>query len=693
MSQLYMEPLFYRPGSIYKEAMRRVKLSDKPSEWSTEVLDHLYSEFPKLSDRDVQLSFRSTDEKTGTALGKIVIDKKISIPVFIQRRLMDPLDTFVFKGRPYRITDKRLDEVLFKSALFSGVIRPDEERALSQDEPIYQQTQVNDFREGRRIYSMDLDLEAITSRALMEKQAKTPVHDSLVTRLLPTISRADIDKVARALNGDPQLAANFSANGGMEVLAKVLMITPADAKNATKLAMQQLPASVVQIRPVNQDTYEVKVASDFGYEPIDITLAPSQVSGFLDNLKLGSEKSEILSGLSSGNTFLHTTRDRHVEPVMISDFKKTAEIKDFGTYVVRDAGGQEYAGWVYPQVIDFDKKATNRMLFVASEGNAALIQEKIAGMPFESQAARPSDEPKQGDIGCFLFDTDSAGLATVPVKIAGIVHHNPEGEGDYTEIHAVTMLGAPVVLQLSKHAWDIVPLKEKVEGDKSHYLLPERAKWAKLSGNAKLISDPAALTKMALESETQNFLQVRGMKGTYTLRGAPAEKIGAANTEMTTDEAMFKLACLGLSVEGANGILDAADGGKEVVFTGALMLTPLPEKMATISKRAMAAVMQVPFLKKDTLKQASEINDPEIIDRVLSLNFLNPENIEILVDNIKELEKASCKLSEILIASRYGAKVDIPEEPVVGARKNIDEVIDGLSQLQSRLGAKTEAAN
>lgn len=695
MPQTYTEPLYYRPGRLFKkQAMRRVKLSDKPGDWSTEVLDHLYAEYPKLSERDVQLSFRSTDEKTGTAMGKIVIDKKLSIPVFIQKRLMDPLDTCVFKGRPYRITEKRLNEMLFKSALFSGIIRPDEEKALSQDEPIHQQTQANDYREGRRVYAMDNMLEAITAKVMLEKRAATPLYHSIISQILPTISRTDIEKVAQDLNTSPELAANFTANGGLEVLAQVLRLTPSDKNQATKLAMQQLPASVVQVRPISQDSYGVKIASDFGYEPIEMTLAPSQVGGFLENLKLGKEKTAILGKLSTGATFLHTSRTDNVEPVVISDFKKTAEIKTFGTYVVRDPGGTEYAGWIYPQVIDFNKKAVDRMLFISAKGDAALMQEKIAGMPYESDTPRPSDVPKNGDIGCFLFDTETTGLATVPVKIAAITQQEPENEPAYTEIHAVTMRGAPVVLQLSKHAWDIVPMPEKSKEGREYFLLPERAKWAKLHGKATLVSDPGTLTKMALAGEGGNFLKVRGaMKGTYVFQGSPVEKIGAANVEFDTDEAMFKLACLGLSVERSNEVLDLADTGKDVTLSGTFVLGPLQEKVAEMTKRATAAVMQVPFLKRDTLKEASEINDPEIIDRVLSLNFLNPQNIEILVDNIKELEKASSKLSEILIASRYGAKVDIPEEPIVGARKNLDEVIDGLAQLQSRLGAKTDEAD
>jgi hypothetical protein len=143
------EPLTFSAKRMQmKTAMRHAQLSDKTSEWPKEILDHLYAEFPTLADREVQIAFEKKDEKTGYGVGKIVIDRKISIPIFVEKLMLAPLDTMVVKGKPTRITDKRLREILFNPKLFSGVIKPHEEKTLSQDDPIYQQTQVNDFREG-----------------------------------------------------------------------------------------------------------------------------------------------------------------------------------------------------------------------------------------------------------------------------------------------------------------------------------------------------------------------------------------------------------------------------------------------------------------------------------------------------------------------------------------------------------------
>ena len=708
------EPIWYRPKSMVKSAMRYVKLSDRPSEWNTEILEHLFSEFPMLSERDVQISFQSKDEKSGYALGKIIVDGKASIPIFIEKRLLAPLDTLIYKGQPAMMSDKNLKKILFKTALFGKTITPQEEQTITQDEPIYQQTQVNDFREGRRVYAFEHDrltpedklhiatLETITRDAVdrQDEPEKIAFH-SIVEEILPTISQTSVAQVKEAIDAGDQLAVNLGANAAaLNAVAKIYNHAPTTPEDFTKIAEASQTVNVVQIRPTDSG-FTLKTASDSGYQEIDTPLPTHAVAPFLDKLGVGHDKRHILSKLAQGQTFTHTVRTHHVDPEVVNDFESAAELDKFGAVRAMTISGKEVTGWLYPEVYDFDKKATGRMLFVGDEDNR-LIQEKIAGVPIEVEESLPQDTPRVGDTGCFVFDSPSTGIATVPVKIAAISDTNGQ-----LCIQAVTPLGKQVALEISKHAPDILPVQlSNTFEEWDTYVFPDRAKWIKMGAfydveedgtrtprpaPEKLIADGKALTKKALDGTLENLVEIRGFQDTYVLHGTPLRKVGCEDLEMSYHDALFKLAAMGLKVKKACELLDRSNVEHVVTIAGVNEIVPLADKFASVlEEKVFPALANVPYLRVDTLKLASEIRDPEILDRVLSLNFLNPENLGILVGHVKELEKASGLLSELLIASRYGAKTDLPEESIISARKGLEDVADGLAQLSSRMGAQTE---
>ncbi len=657
------QPLTFSARPLTKMAMRHAHLSDKVTEWPKEIMDHLYAEFPSLTDRDVQIAFESKDEKSGHALGKLIIDKKISIPVFISKRMLAPLDTFVFKGKPYRLTDRRLRSVLFKPALFSGVIKPDEEKALSQDEPIYQQTQVNDFREGRRIYA------------------------SLIDAMLPTFSKGDISKLSSTLEADPQVAANFVLNGHADTISRIINCGGNDEtpESIMKSAYAQLPINVVQVRQEGQEAYKVKIASDFGYDPQEIYVPVDKIAATLQTLGMPVES--VIRKVAAGEVFTWTSRTAEQTPVYVSAHQKAVGVEKFGAYRVKELGGREFVGRIYPQVYDFDKNATNRMLFVGPE--MSLLQEKIAGLPAGDLPNISSDPLITGSVGCFIFEGEGNGLATVPVRIDAVTK-----QADEAHIYATAMLGKPVLFKLSQIARDIMPMERSSALDvRDIYLLPAFAKFAVLKNgrNKELISDGDLLTKMAIDEVKGDTCTVRGFRGTYTLAGPLVNGVEDSYTELEGSTAVFKLACLGLDAGEADAILDRCDVGEDVTIGGLRKPQTLMSKIsAARDKVILPTLAQLPYLKQDTIKLASEIKDPEILDRVLALNFLNPQNLQILLEHQKDLDKTSSKLSELLIASRYGANKDLNEDAIIMARKSIDDVIDGLAQLKSRVGTQTE---
>ena len=86
-------------------------------------------------------------------------------------------------------------------------------------------------------------------------------------------------------------------------------------------------------------------------------------------------------------------------------------------------------------------------------------------------------------------------------------------------------------------------------------------------------------------------------------------------------------------------------------------------------------------LKKDLIKEASIISDPEAVDVVLGLNFINEDNVNTYIENIDGLKKLSSDMAELLIASRMGLS-DIDENAVSKILDSTDMVIQGLENLK-----------
>jgi hypothetical protein len=282
-------------------------------------------------------------------------------------------------------------------------------------------------------------------------------------------------------------------------------------------------------------------------------------------------------------------------------------------------------------------------------------------------------------------------LAIEPVVIRTL-----EKCGNDVQISATTLMGVPVRFHISKTATDLVPLPAD---NGRAYLLPSFMKFAKMSNlvtNSSLVADPEILTKMAtVDALGPNSCRVTSpVDGRlYLFQGPIADTMKCSGIEQYPDEAIFKLACMGLSTDQALQVLDRARNEGKVVVGGLKSLNKTASDLGS-DKRAvyMQMLASLPALKKDTVKLAADIKDPASVDRILSLNFLNPQNIGVLVDHMKDLEDTGTRLSEMLIATRMGAKEDLNESSIIQARQAIDDVLDGLTELKSRLGPQTSAS-
>jgi hypothetical protein len=106
------------------------------------------------------------------------------------------------------------------------------------------------------------------------------------------------------------------------------------------------------------------------------------------------------------------------------------------------------------------------------------------------------------------------------------------------------------------------------------------------------------------------------------------------------------------------------------------------EKRARINdlKKGVAQTLRV-----NLVKEASVIDDPEAVDTVLSLNFINEDNLGDFVNSIGDLKKVSSKLALLLTTSRMGLS-DVDESAIKKAMEGLETVIEGLENVKTAIG-------
>jgi len=255
-------------------------------------------------------------------------------------------------------------------------------------------------------------------------------------------------------------------------------------------------------------------------------------------------------------------------------------------------------------------------------------------------------------------------------------HGSTRVAGQPIDIDAETFDGRPVTISVQAGIQKILH-----NGDKM--LVPQSWAWSPL-GAARpvdLAQTRKDLHKHAELDDVYGSVAVRcSAPGCFSLGGPLVDKVAHAQREMVnTDEALFMLAGFGVAPEQAIAKLGEASSQREPVLVRATRtLTTRQDAEETAHKQASAH--DFPALKRQLFKEAAMLPDAASVDTVLSLGFINPENISTFVGYVPEIERAQNNMCELLLAARLGLK-DITVGALEKAVKMTEEVLQGLKVL------------
>lgn len=665
-----MEALFIEgPLTFEKTAAAEVALPEDPNAWGGEIIQEIYKQVPYVADFDPEPVMTQTDGERAFGFGYVLVSnktelppdaakqtleaagvKQVRIPIIVKDGKLQPFDLLITEdGKLLPLTEMRLREALFRPQTFDMTSRtPGDTSLLSQLYPPFRQNYGG--------------AAGVTTPADMGKMGSRP--DGLLSVVLQTITPSDHAAFLSSI-ADPVMQAAFMKNAHAVATAFELILAAEPvslAKHASAFTSLMTP-SVVQIAK-DTEGYTVKVASHHMWAPVVQHVDRGELAA-----RFGAKVA--LAADVNGGVTLANDADAAEETEPEGEGPKL--IEDFGVYKVQDEQGRDLVGYVFPNLIDLDGTKLPMALF--TNGSQSAVQGEIVGCRV-GDATPPIQEGRPKGNGVFCTMDEGEAEATLPFTVHN-TFQTPNDQGTEVALMAETMDGRSIEIQQQ-------PNIEKITLVDDTLLVPAHYRWVSLEGAEAVVlaSTPEDVGKAAHAMAMIRTVVIRGEGNTFSLDGDPVDKLASEQRHFVSqDDALFLLAGLGVDLaHGQRKLAVASTGRAPVEVRVGRSIETMEEQELSAYKLAAARLEGVPDLRRVLIKEAAAIPDPVAVDTVLSLGFINPENIGSLIRGMPKIEEGQRRMCELLLAARLGIK-EIPVYALERAVQATEEVLEGLKVL------------
>lgn len=657
----------------FEKLGQEARMSEDPNEWPEQVLDQLYRQAPYTSDYSPKIVLDDVDPDRRYAMGRVELinqlainprddstpeelrgKQKVVLPLVIKDGKLSPIDLLMHSGEVEPLTEERLRAALFRPALFEAIRqRPGD---MSLIEQLYPPNRQYGGARGPLVADAGSGMVGSTRTASAKPEF-------LLDAIMPTVKKAHVQKVAQQIGEDPALrTALFSNDAVLPFMAKLAEVEAIekDPNTYLKKIASSIKPNVVQIQKIDGG-FRIKIANSDALIPTSDDVDRPSAVGTLGPDLVSSVERDGTTTISTNPAVKQTLDDLTIKVV-----------DEFGIYKVKKVGDNaEMVGWVFPKVMDFTGELLPMAVF--SNGSESSMQENIAGVPVARQTDVLNTMPS--GLGCFYYASPSGAQALVPVMVKSEVE-SPEGASYICE----TVMGEQCTVV------KVPGLKAVQVIEEGRYGIPDSCGFMPLPGVVDLASSPDEFSKTA-EAMALGTTAVRIITDGlgYSFEGLPIDKLAGVmpTSFLNKDDAVFLGAILGEEpTKLAHALGSMHKKGEYELWFYARPATPLRDKYAAATVTAKAVLDKLPDLRADLLKEAAPLEDPAAVDKILSVGFLNPENVSIFASYAPEIEDTIKKLSELLMASRMGLG-SVEEGALQKAIVHLDKVVAGLKTIGS----------
>jgi hypothetical protein len=666
------EPLFYKSALAWDDIDFRkyaeekgFKLPEDEAKWAQSITSHVSSSIPFLGKYPSEISIDDKDTKLGYAKGRLVVGGKVVIPLIIREYKLLPLDVFVHGEDFYPLTEKSIEEIMMTKSL--GV------------KPI-----------SRKEYKGENTSLQSSSSPSGRGNAGYKIGSALDRMSPASISAEDYSAFMDKLSGDKSLSIamyHIAPDALKKIASKVIgdkEELPFQDKVRKVASEEDWEINVLQLHKTASGNVAMYTSSDYypmAYQHNEMTIEDAVGKFGPDCIKKVASGEPVTMVMGRGGFSINTPAEMHF---------KMEPMEKFGQYDVMSHNHRIIRGTLIPEVYDFSmNKLAGMKLFTSKD--CFSMQEKIAGRRVMAgpRAELESAEIRHGIRGTFCFRYGEKVASLEPFTVSTL----PLTSGESIIFEAMTMRGEPV------HFTVMPGMASAAPGEKrGSYLIPSFWQFVKVGDfQEPIMQSTPDMKKYASPDTDDKSLGLLWNGVHYRIIGAQVSNMAQQLYDLDRMQARFFLTAFGLTPEFADTLLNKAKLGGEVRFIASVsptinhvVVTNAIENQdgSRDTKYAAAVDMVVSAIRERALiKEALTGKETETVDNVLSLNFVNRNNVGEFVESIDEFKDSQSKLARLLVASRLGIE-QIDPQAVKTAMENLSEVIDGLEVLKSSMSVK-----
>jgi len=646
------------------------KLSDNVNEWDEQILGILSAVLPTELGVKPSLHWQKVDDNKGYGVGSVVLRSgkdSVGVPVIIKQWHLAPMDTILSGPHAYPLNSDTISEI------FSGGGISEELISRTSGAQSFGAGSNNTMppMSGRYTYSSD--------------------ENSILQQIVDSIWSDDADEF-RKTAGSENILASSHQNGTYHIFSALSKIAGKD-KPKGKTSKK----SIIQVRKLSRNKYGILGNPEGVYDPVMNTVNRPTMRNFVTSVVgAGDAEQETVSRVDHNGEVLlkhpseKTDEKRNTDvgrplgvhgEVLLYDTKedqfKPESAKEFGLYKVKDMAGIMSTGLVFPNVVTLDGKKSSIKVFAGR--SMSSIKPDIFGVPQPDEEFKlPKTRPEPGKMGILVHINEKGqALSTEPFRIVASTVF-----GESNEVLKIRdYRGNDASITFSPVAEGITKIKDtKMMPTASNiYVVPEKMKFIELFPEKAIATSADEHAKFASGRLSVNPLKVIRANDSYIFKAAGLEKYESVNgvdfdfNSLGASDAKFVLASFGCPLSRISDILTMPQNGSRTVH--GLDLPKVASDRG--SSRFDDAVRS---LRVNLSKEASELDDADTVDTVLSLGFINTENVGKFIKYIPKLKSAISALSKLLIASRLGMN-NIPESSSKTAINEIVKVVNGLKRI------------
>jgi hypothetical protein len=511
-----------------------------------------------------------------------------------------------------------------------------------------------------------------------------PKRASLCEQIAGTLNESDFGRFNSEFE-DPAVRSlvekSAMVQAGLHRLTSQPVVSAEKLASAARAASQKPSVDVIQVVP-NGYGYTVK----FSAAPENV--APQQAEMSAQQAQQALPPEALQAADQQGAA---TMTGVQAEPDPMEE-APPAPIEGFGLYKVYESGtGRQIVGFVIPGLFDPRSGQPSPMSIFINGGQYAL-QPSIVGTLVGMNFNLPYSESIRG-LGLFYKTNGKALMATLPYNIISEV--TVEGRNYYSATDPNT--GEELQITISEG------LKKPVATSPAEIVIPSDFQFLALDNPVELEGGEQADTMaQAKQAALPTMMEIRSWEGGCRLDGPVFEKVGSGEYDWI--DGLFWMAAAGVPQNLGIGLLEkAASAGHAIRIYGCRPLSPvsetekaasaeaeqdmlntwIPQRYCLLKEAAVIGEAMVPVLMsmEGMDKEAAAMVGTDSVDAVLSLNFINPENVSTFLENLPQLEKAATKIASLVLATQLGLHA-IPKTAATRAMFALEDVINGLKTLQ-----------